>query len=298
MKQFIIFVSIAACTVTLSGMDHKHMTLKKAGETIDSIAAATPGIFGIAFADLQTGRTLMRNAAAEFHAASTMKTAVMVEVFRQARTRKLSLNDSLSVVNSFKSIVDESAYSLDVSSDSDDSLYHSIGKKCSVRKLLHAMITVSSNLATNILIEKIGAKNVAATMRALGVPGVHVLRGVEDGKAFDAGMNNTTTARDMMRLFVLIAREQAVSKTASKAMTDILLDQRFNDCIPAFLPSAVKVAHKTGSITGIQHDAGFVMLPGGRKYVLVVLIKELKDPVAGRKAIASISKVLYDYEVQ
>ena len=222
----------------------------------------------------------------------------MVEVFRQARARKISLTDSLVLRNSFKSIVDGSLFSLEISSDSDDSLYVKLGRKITIQKLVYEMITVSSNLATNLLIEKIGASNVAATMRTMGVPRIKVLRGVEDTKAFEAGLSNSITARDMMRLMELIARGLAVSKSASKAMTDILLDQRFNARIPALLPPSAKVAHKTGSISGIQHDAGFVILPDGRKYVLVVLSKDLKDAQAGKDAIAAISKTLYNYEAE
>jgi beta-lactamase class A len=300
MRVFVIMALMFCNSIsgTTSGMDRNRKSLKKAGDAIDSVIAATPGTFAIAFLDLRTGKALYRNATMEFHAASTMKTAVMVEVFRQVRARKFSLTDSLLLKNSFRSIVDGSPFSLESSSDSDDSLYARLGQKVPMRKLVHEMITVSSNLATNLLIEKVSAHNVATTMKTLGVPHIKVLRGVEDAKAFDAGLNNSTTARDMMRLMELIARGQAVSKSASKAMTDILLDQRFNERIPASLPPSAKVAHKTGSITGIQHDAGFVILPDGRRYVLVVLSKELKDAEAGKESIAAISKILYDYEVE
>ena len=300
MRVFILIALILCISIsgTVSSMDRNRKSLKKTGDAIDSVIASTSGTFAVAFLDLRTGKTLFRNAGMEFHAASTMKTAVMVELFRQMRARKCSLTDSLLLKNSFKSIVDGSPFSLEISSDSDDSLYAKLGEKVQIRTLVYEMITVSSNLATNLLIEKIGAGNVAATMKALGVPHIKVLRGVEDAKAFDAGLSNSTTARDMMRLMELIARGQAVSRSASRTMTDILLGQRFNELIPALLPPFVKIAHKTGSISGIQHDAGFIILPDGSKYVLVVLSKELKDAKAGKNAIAAISKILYDYEVQ
>ena len=299
--RILIIIALILCisiSGTVSSMDRNRKSLKKTGDAIDSVIASTSGTFAVAFLDLRTGKTLFRNAGMEFHAASTMKTAVMVELFRQVRARKCSLTDSLLLKNSFKSIVDGSPFSLEISSDSDDSLYAKLGEKVQIRTLVYEMITVSSNLATNLLIEKIGAGNVAATMKALGVPHIKVLRGVEDTKAFDAGLSNSTTARDMMRLMELIARGQAVSRSASRTMTDILLGQRFNELIPALLPPFVKIAHKTGSISGIQHDAGFIILPDGSKYVLVVLSKELKDTKAGKNAIAAISKILYDYEVE
>ncbi len=147
------------------------------------------------------------------------------------------------------------------------------------------MITKSSNLATNILIDLVGAKNVNKTMRSIGANDIKVLRGVEDGKAFDKGMNNTVTAYDLMLLFERIANGKMVSKQASDAMIDILFKQTFNSVIPARLPKDVRVAHKTGSITGIYNDSGIVYLPDGRKYVVVLLSKGLEE-AAAKKSLA------------
>jgi beta-lactamase class A len=274
------------------------MTLKDLGTKIDSVVHATKGTFGIAFRDLQTGRTLYRNAKERFHAASTMKTPVMIEVFKQAHEKKFSLNDSILIANNFTSIIDGSPYSLDLTSDSDDSLYSLIGKKQSIRKLVFAMITVSSNLATNLLIQKVDARNVMRTMRKMGAKDIQILRGVEDGRAFQAGRNNMTTAKDLLTVFEQLAKRRIISRKASDEMLDILFHQRFNEMIPGRLPKGVRVAHKTGSITGVQHDSGIVYLPDGKKYVLVILSKDLKDAKDGIEAIASIAKHIYDYEIQ
>jgi beta-lactamase class A len=160
---------------------------------------------------------------------------------------------------------------------------------------MYDMIIVSSNLATNLIIELVDAKNVTQTLREIGAKDIQVLRGVEDTKAFQAGMNNQVTAYDLMLLFEKIDNEELVNAEASMAMMDILLDQRFNDIIPAKLPEEVKVAHKTGSITGVQHDSGIVFLPDGRKYILVLLSKELTDADAGIEALASVSEMIYHY---
>jgi beta-lactamase class A len=122
-----------------------------------------------------------------------------------------------------------------------------------------------------------------------------VLRGVEDGKAFQAGLNNQVTAYDLMLLFEKVENEEVVSSESSMAMIDILLDQKFNEIIPAQLPKNVKVAHKTGSITGVQHDSGIVYLPDGRKYVLVLLSKNLEDTEAGIEAMATASRWIYEH---
>jgi beta-lactamase class A len=227
-----------------------------------------------------------------------MKTPVMIEVFNQVEQKKFSLNDSIPVVNSFKSIIDGSEYSLQLSDDSEDGLYNRIGKHETIRNLVVKMITVSSNLSTNILIEKVGPKNVMKTLSTMGLKNIQVLRGVEDGKAFDAGKNNTTTSFDLSIIFESIALNKCISKQASEEMLEILFSQNFNDMIPAKLPPSVKVAHKTGSITNVQHDSGIIYLPDGRSYILVVLSKNLASNNEGIEAISSISKRIYDFMME
>ncbi len=267
------------------------------GSLRDAVETAWSGVhgsFAVAFEDLQTGRQLLIDESEVFHAASTMKIAVMIEVYRQATRGMLRLDDSLVVRNVFPSIVDGSPFSLDQGDDSDAEIYDSLGRPLSVRDLLFRMITVSSNLATNLLIERVGAANVTATAHLLGASHLQVLRGVEDQKAYDRGMNNTTTAMDLLVLLRAIATGTAVDRTASGAMYEILASQRLRDKIPALLPAGVLVANKTGSFRTVQHDAGIVTLPDGRRYVLVVLSKDLTNDDAGRDAIARISRVVYD----
>ena len=157
------------------------------------------------------------------------------------------------------------------------------------------MIIRSSNLATNIVIEKLGAANVMATLRGMGLKDIQVLRGVEDNKAYQKGLNNVVSAYDLCQLFEKIASNKIVGPDACAAMIKILLDQQFNDIIPAKLPPAVKVAHKTGFITGIHHDSGIVFLPNGKKYVLVLLSKNLTDEKAGIEAMATVSELIYHF---
>jgi beta-lactamase class A len=227
----------------------------------------------------------------EYHAASTMKVPVMIELFRQARMGRLALDDEIPVVNEFHSIVDGSAFTLDASGDSDRTVYERVGGRMSYRELCDAMITVSSNFATNLILERLGARSVQATADALGAPGMRVLRGVEDDKAFQKGLNNTTTARALMTLMLKIARGEAVDKAASEEMVAVLERQAFNERIPAGLPKGIRVAHKTGEITRIQHDAAIVYAP--RPFVLVVLVRGLQDPKAGSALAADITRTLY-----
>lgn len=262
---------------------------------VTEILSREKGTFAVAFKDLQTGETLFINEREIFHAASTMKTPVMIEVFHQAREGRFSLNDSVVLKNEFHSIVDQSIFSLSAADDSEQELYKHLGEKRTIDALMYDMIISSSNLATNMIIELVDASKVTQTMRGLGAYDIQVLRGVEDNKAYEKGMNNVTTAYDLMILFEAIANHELVSEEASERMEKILLDQRFNEIIPAHLPSEVKVAHKTGNIAGVQHDSGIVILPDGRKYVLVLLSKDLEDEDYAINAMAEVSKKIYEH---
>jgi beta-lactamase class A len=259
------------------------------------IVAASGAEVAIAFKTLDGRRELLIDADRPFHAASTMKLPVMIELFRQARAGTLSLDDVIPIRNEFHSIVDGSPFTLDASGDSDDEVYAAIGKTMSLRRLCDRMITVSSNFAANLLIERLGVGNIRRTVKLLGADGMQVLRGVEDQKAFDSGMNNTTTARGLMVLLDRLGHGTAVDKAADDEMIQILERQTFNDRIPAGLPADVRVAHKTGDITRICHDAGIVYARS--PYILVVLVRGVDDIKRSAALIAEISKAVYGYAV-
>lgn len=273
-------------------------TIDSLKDKINSIFNSLVGDFAVAFKMLdEKEESIFINERMIFHAASTMKTPVMIEVFKQAAENKFNLDDSIEIKNEFKSIVDSSPYSLDLSDDSGEELYSFIGQKKIIRKLVFDMITVSSNLATNILIELVGAKNVTHTMRSISANDILVLRGVEDIKAFQLGFNNLVTAYDLMLIYESLVKNKFLSDNFTTEMINILLQQKHRSRIPAKLPSEVKVAHKTGSITGVGHDSGIIFLPDGRTYVLVLLSKNVKDEKAVIEAQSEVSRIIYDYIV-
>jgi len=227
-----------------------------------------------------------------FHAASTMKVPVMIELFRQAQLRRLNLDDQMPVRNQFTSIVDGSPYTLSMGDDSDAEVYKNIDKTMKAIDLCEAMITVSSNFATNLLIDRLGAAEIQKTVRSLGADGMNVLRGVEDNKAFEKGLNNSTTARALLVLLDRIARLDAVDESSSRQMLEILKRQTFNDGIPAALPPSTPVAHKTGEITKIHHDAAIVY--GPKPFILVVLVRGIEDRKLSALLMAAIARMLYD----
>ncbi|HEV7388013.1 MAG TPA: serine hydrolase [Gemmatimonadaceae bacterium] len=257
------------------------------------IAQDSGAYVGLAYVDLGSADTLFLNADTSFHAASTMKVPVMIELFRRASTGSFRMDQRLMMVNQFASLVDGSPYSLDAGSDSDSTLYKHIGERVRVDSLLRLMITRSSNFATNTLITLVGGEAVTRTMRELGAQRIQVRRGVEDGKAFEKGLNNTATARDLAIILRAIQEGRAASPSATREMLGILLAQEFNEKIPAGLPPGVRVAHKTGEITAVSHDAAIVYPPGKSPYVLVVLTRGLADGARSARLIADISSLVY-----
>ena len=259
---------------------------------VESLIRKSGADVAVAYRTLDGGEAMLIQPDVEFHAASTMKVAVLIELYRQARAGRLALDDEIPVVNEFHSIVDGSVFRLDTGDASDAAVVRHLGGRMSYRALAEAMITVSSNFATNLIIERVGAKNVQATVDAMGAGGMRVLRGVEDNKAYDKGLNNVATARALMTLMESIARGAAVDKSASEEMAAILRRQTVNDRIPAGLPPGVAVAHKTGEITRIRHDAAIVYAP--RPFVLVVLIRGLNEGKKASALAAGITRLIYE----
>jgi beta-lactamase class A len=259
---------------------------------VQKLIDASGAEVAVAMRTLDGRGELFIDADKKFHAASTMKVPIMIELFRQADAGTLRLDETLPIRNEFHSIVDGSVYQLSVGDDSDTEVYAQAGKTMTLGALCEAMITVSSNFAANLLIERVGAENVRKTVSRLGADGMLVLRGVEDQKAFDKGMNNETTARALGVLMLKIAQGQAVSKTADAEMAAILKRQTFHDAVPAGLPEGTVVAHKTGNITKIHHDAAIVY--GPRPYVLVVLVRGIQDQKVSGPLIASISREIWN----
>jgi len=264
-------------------------------EAVKAQFNAVEGDFALAFQEVgNPEKGLQINAKETFHAASTMKTPVMIELFKQSEEGLISLDDSVLIKNEFYSIVDSSTYSMDVSRDSEGDLYDNLGKPWPIRDLMYRMVTKSSNLATNILIEMADAKKVTQTMREMGAPDIQVLRGVEDMKAFEQGLSNTTTAYDLMMIYEGLAAGEVLKNTQQKAI-DMLKAQQYNDIIPGKLPEGVEVAHKTGWITGVRHDSGLVYHLNGKEYAVVLLSKNVTDMDAAVNMMAEVSKMVYDY---
>lgn len=231
----------------------------------------------VALIDLATGDSLLIDAHTRMHAASTMKVPVMLELFRRAERGGIALDSPVVVRNQFRSIADGSVYSLSAGDDSDSALYAEVGRPLPLRELMRRMIVRSSNLATNILIELADPAKIERTLAEVGASEMRVLRGVEDGPAYERGMNNTTTAYGLAKTLQAVAEGRGVSPAAAQEMIAILEGQEFREMIPAGLPEGTRVGNKTGWITGINHDGAIVLPPDRPPYVLVVLTRGFID---------------------
>ena len=246
---------------TVTAQDPGAVLRERVMTRISEVPGAT---VGVAFAEVGGGTAVYVNPDSVFHAASTMKVPVLIEYFRAIDAGRIRRDEELLLDTVFKSIVDGSPYALDAGVDSDSSVFRRVGQRVPLRWLVERMIVRSSNLATNALIEVLDAKRVDATARSLGATHTKVLRGVEDGKAFEQGLNNQLSARDLATLMEAIESGKAASAASCREMVDILARQEFNDEIPAGLPPGTRVAHKTGWITGMTHN-GAIVYPPGRK---------------------------------
>ena len=246
--------------------------------------------------DLETGKEINIRADESYHPASTVKTHLMMEVFRQAHEGRLSLDDSLTIFNSFPSVADGSAYSLDVKDDSETTLYERIGQTESIGELMRLAIVRSSNLATNILFEKIGARQINQFIAELGIQGVAFLRGMYDLRALKNGMNNRGSARGLTQTMRLIAEGKVVSKEASDEMIGILLGQEFNESIPGLLPKGTRIAHKTGWSDDFYHDSGIVFPENHKPYAISIMTRGFAEDKASEAhdCMANISRLVYE----
>ncbi|MBT3448068.1 MAG: serine hydrolase [Bacteroidetes Order II. Incertae sedis bacterium] len=245
----------------------------------------------VSILDASKGFELHMDADRLFHAASTMKVPVLIELYRQAESGRFSLSDEVLLKNEFRSIVDGSLFQIE--DDSDDAIYEQLGTPMALEQLAYNMITVSSNLATNLLIDFLSADSVQTTSERLGTTHMQTIRGVEDLKAFDLGMSNKATSRDLAHLMELLRTGTAVSVESDAAMREILNNQVFQTMIPSGLPAGVRAAHKTGSITAIHHDAAIIYPPDSEPFVLVIMIQGLQDHEASSLLGSEITRYVY-----
>ena len=264
-------------------------TILRIGEDARASAVA------VAVYDFEHHTTWSINPARWFHAASTIKVPVLLGVYDAIEQHRFDPISRVHVRNRFISVVDGRPYRVPRSSDATAEVQAAIGRMLTVHELAEHMIVTSSNLATNLLLDLVGIEAARASLARLHVSGIDLRRGVEDESAWEAGINNRVTAAGLCETLRLVEEGKAISADASKAMLDILHQQRFRSGIPAGLPEDARVAHKTGEISTVAHDAGIVYLDGRDAYVVVILTEWAPDVNARQETIARISRAVYEY---
>jgi beta-lactamase class A len=263
-------------------------------ENIESESGAKA--IAVALHDAETGFELHYKADRWFHAASTIKVPILLGAFAAIDRGELLPHSRVHVRNRFLSVVENVPFRVESSRDANSAVHDAIGKMMRVDELAYHMITTSSNLATNLLLGVIGPDAVNRTLKELGVDdGIDLKRGVEDELAFEKGINNMVTADGLLRILVLLSEGKAFSPALSRRMMDILHGQEFNQGIPARLPKGARVAHKTGEISTVAHDAGVVYLPKRKPYVLVILTEWDPESSGRSRTIAAISHTIYEF---
>ena len=264
-------------------------TVLRIGEDANASAIA------VAAYDFEHHTTWSLNQHRWFHAASTIKVPVLLAVYEAMEQRRFEPHSRVHVRNRFLSTVDGRPFRVPPERDANADVHAAIGHMLTVHELAEHMIVTSSNLATNLLLDLVGIEAARASLARLHVSGIDLQRGVEDEVAWEAGINNRVTAAGLCNALRLIEEGKAISPEASQAMLDILHQQRFRSGIPAGLPEDARVAHKTGEISTVAHDAGIVYLDGRDAYVVVILT-EWEPEVNGRQeTIARISRAVYEY---
>jgi beta-lactamase class A len=265
----------------------------------DDIAAGLAGgALGVAAYDLESRRSWTYDADRRFHAASTIKIAVMAAVYDAIDRGRFTPDSRVHVRNYFRSAVDGQPYRMQASRDADADVYDAIGRTLQIAPLVRHMIASSSNLATNLLLDLVGLDEARAALETRGVAGIVLRRGVEDERAFQAGLSNEVTANGLVTLLRVVHDGTGYTPASARAMIDALLEQRFAGAIGPGLPETVRavarVAHKTGDISTVSHDAGVVFLPGRAPYVIALLAEHGADADARVAAITAASRAVYD----
>ncbi len=256
------------------------------------------GALGVSAFDYLSRRAWGINADRWFHAASVMKIAVLVGLFDAVEQGRFTLDCRLHVRNRFLSVVDGAPFRIDASRDGDAAVHAALGRTLRLRELAQHMIVTSSNLATNLLLDLVTPAGVRDTLVRLGIEGVDIQRGVEDDRAFEQGISNRVTPNGVVSLLRAIVDGRGLSPASSAEMIDILHDQAFSGTIEPGLPEAIRaaarVAHKTGEISTVSHDAGIVFLPGRPPYVVAILAESTGDARARVDAGIAASAVVYE----
>jgi len=230
----------------------------------------------------------------QHYSASTMKLPILVAAHRRAERGELDLDRPVTVHDDLDSVVAGVRFRVDPGEDSDPETWAALGREVSLRSLVERMVTVSGNLATNLVLEQVGLREVAAVLADAGCSErTQVVRGIEDYAARDAGTDNLVTADDLARLMVALAEGRLAGPEATAACETTLRAQTYRDGIPAGLPDDLLVGNKTGWIDGVNHDVALARAPGLPPVGVAVLVTAPGTPAEREDGIATITRAVW-----
>lgn len=248
---------------------------------IEHALAEQTGKWGIVITKLGSDNRIKINSDLVFPSASLIKVPIMVEVMRQAAIGSISLEQQLEVTASHKTggagILKELR----------------AGLTMTVQELVTLMIVLSDNTATNMLIELVGMGEINHTCEEYGLTSTVLRRKMMDFEAARAGAENETSAADMARIFQAIYDSQGIPQAYGQQMLDILKRQQVRDKLPFYLPEETVFANKTGTLPGVEHDAGLLFLPSG-VYLICILLGDLPTNYQGIQCIAKLGQIIYN----
>lgn len=265
-----------------------------------TVATVVDGLAGhhrvsVWLGDVDGAVHLARDADAPHYAASTMKLPLLVAAHRLHERGVLDLDEEVPVHNRFGSAADGSAYSLEQGDDQDDDTWAALGLTRSLRRLAEHATVHSGNLATNLLLERVGPGAVDEVLTDAGCSGQTVLpRGIGDAVARESGLDNVVTAADLGLVLRGVAGRSLAGPGTCEEVEAVLARQQHRDGIPRGLPDGTYVANKTGWVEGVSHDVALVRPPDAPAYVLCVLTTSdlLEDDAA--HLIAAVSRAVWE----
>ena len=262
---------------------------------LDEHAAGEEAAVSVWFGDLAGHPAYTRDPLEPHYAASTMKLPLLVAAYRRHERGEVDLDSAVPVHNDFRSAADGSAFSLDRADDQDDQTWDRLGQTQPLRTLARHAIVKSGNLATNLVLERVGVGEVASVLSDAGCSGITVLpRGIEDARARESGLDNVVTAHDLALVMGAIGTGSLAEPSTSEAIEAVLAAQEHRDKIPAGLPAGTYVANKTGWVDGVAHDVALVRPAGATPFVLVVCTSVPVPEARANGLIASISREIWE----
>ena len=281
MKHLICFLLLFATASAQTTAAKQPVLWHKLESTINDVDHELDGVLGIAILDLTSGQNILLHADEVFPQASSIKIAVLAELYHQAQTGKLRLTDLYTVQSS------------DLVPDSYIMGGLTPGvTRITLRDLATMMAAVSDNSATNVLIDRVGMENVNALMDSLDLTHTRLRRKMMDLKAAGEGRENVSTPREMMALLEDLYRVKVLNQEMTADFFKVLSTPKKDSFIPRDLPEELKVANKHGELEGVRNDSGVVFLQN-RPYVICAMTTYLRRERDGEEAISRISLAAY-----